>query len=233
MIKGIYWKCGVWAFHPVFVREDESGVKLVLWYSASKTWSITCSEELEYSSGWQSSVLATGVTPGYEYDLGSAEWLFLWNSESDGVRRISASRYISELKSELRLAYESGGKQYAEEVTDALICFGVLFSVDLLSIGKPTNQETKYITASGLKAKLRTRTMSSGRSNSGCRSSTMTDELARANMYHMSLRSLLQIESTSESFDRWTKRKRAGECLQTRKAGTPSCAKAGSTKQLP
>lgn len=133
MIKGIYWKCGVWAFHPVFVREDESGVKLVLWYSNSRTWSIVASETLEYSSGWQSPVLAIGATPGFEYDLGSAQWCLLWNSELCDAGRISVIRHISGLKNELRLAYESGGKQPEAEVLDALICFGVLFSVDLLS----------------------------------------------------------------------------------------------------
>lgn len=136
MIKGIYWKVGVWAYHPVFVQEDESGVKVVLWYSSNKCWSITTSEEMQFGSGWQSNTLAVGRTTGYEYDMKELQWTLLWNEEPDNNTRprITASRYISTLKDELVVAYSCSSDQDADQPahveTDAHICFGISFLVD-------------------------------------------------------------------------------------------------------
>ena len=131
MVKGVYWKVGVWGAFPVFARQDEdAGVKICLWHSADEsTWNLTAEEPLEFGSGWVSKVLATAKPPVYEYKMDEFQWTLLWNSEPHDPAVIVASARMKKLESLLANAYSQlqahEDSSAVHDVPDTHLCFSI------------------------------------------------------------------------------------------------------------
>ena len=112
MIKGTYWKAGIWNGHPVYVRKGacEDVTLLLFWWEGG--WRLCSSAQLVFSSGWRTQSLAEAylASTTSEYNLHLANWQILWGS--------SVSLRVSSRVVDLQ--------QLLDAYDDALMCVSVV-----------------------------------------------------------------------------------------------------------